>query len=146
MIILLALLLAADRPVIDLSGGRVQAYPLAMARPLGTQETSVAVQSVVAQDFERSGLFKLLDPASFLAPPTENSFDTRTSTVLRPVCRAGLRPSHGAKNAPPVPLVEPVLTAPIGAARPPLMFSLRGRPVSSVTTPLTPIPRKRSGR
>jgi TolB protein len=71
MMILLALLLAADRPVIDLSGGRVQPYPLAMARPLGAQEIGVSLQSVLAQDFERSGLFKLLDPASFLAPPTE---------------------------------------------------------------------------
>jgi len=71
MIFLLALLLAAERPVIDLSGGRVQAYPLAMARPLGVQDAGVAVQSVLSQDFERSGLFKLLDPASFLARPTE---------------------------------------------------------------------------
>ena len=71
MILLLALLLAADRPVIDLAGGRVQAYPLAMARPLGAQDVSLAVESVLAQDFERSGLFKLLDPASFLAAPTE---------------------------------------------------------------------------
>ena len=80
---LIALLLAADRPVIDLSGGRVQAYPLAMARPLGTQETGVAVQSVLGQDFERSGLFKLLDPASFLAPPTEGltGIDFRTNTL-----------------------------------------------------------------
>src|SRR5438445_582636 len=71
MILLLALLLAADRPVIDLSGGRVQAYPLAVARPLGAQDVGVSVQSVLGQDFERSGLFKLLDPASFLAPATE---------------------------------------------------------------------------
>ncbi len=71
MIFLLALLLAADRPVIDLSGGRVQAYPLALARPLGAQDVGLSVQGVLAQDFERSGLFKLLDPASFLASPTE---------------------------------------------------------------------------
>lgn len=71
MIALLALLLAADRPVIDLSGGRVQAYPLALARPLGVQDAGVAVQSVLAADFEHSGLFKLLDPASFLADPNE---------------------------------------------------------------------------
>lgn len=71
MMLVLALLLAADRPVIDLSGGRVQAYPLAMARPLGAQEAGAAVQGVLAQDFERSGLFKLLDPASFLASPAE---------------------------------------------------------------------------
>jgi len=71
MIALLALLLAADRPVIDLSGGKVQAYPLAIARPLGVQDAGVAVQSALSADFERSGLFKLLDPASFLARPTE---------------------------------------------------------------------------
>jgi TolB protein len=71
MIVLLALLLAADRPVIDLSGGRIQAYPLALARPLGAQDVGLQVQSVLGQDFERSGLFKLLDPVSFLAAPTE---------------------------------------------------------------------------
>jgi TolB protein len=72
MILLLALLLAApDRPVIDLSGGRVQAYPLAIAPPLGAQEAGAQIQGVLAQDFERSGLFKLLDPASFLAPASE---------------------------------------------------------------------------
>ena len=71
MILLIALLLAADRPVIDLSGGKVQAYPLAVARPLGVPDAGAAVQSVLIADFERSGLFKLLDPASFLAKPTE---------------------------------------------------------------------------
>ena len=68
----LALTLAAvDRPVIDLSGGRIQPLPLAIAKPLGSQETGTAVEAVLAQDFERSGLFRLLDPASFLAPPDE---------------------------------------------------------------------------
>ena len=67
----LASLLAADRPVIDLSGGRVQAYPMAVARPLGAQETGGWVQLVLGQDFDKSGLFRLLDPASFLAPPEE---------------------------------------------------------------------------
>jgi TolB protein len=61
----------AARPVIDLSGGRVQAYPLALARPLGAQEPGLAIQGVLGQDFERSGLFKLLDPASFLSPASE---------------------------------------------------------------------------
>ena len=32
---------------------------------------TVQVQSVLGQDFEKSGLFKLLDPASFLAPAGE---------------------------------------------------------------------------
>jgi TolB protein len=65
------LLAAVDRPVIDLSGGRVQPLPVAIARPLGTAETGAVVQSVLAQDFERSGLFRLLDVASFLAPADE---------------------------------------------------------------------------
>ena len=70
--LLLALLLAAvDRPVIDLSGGRIQPLPMAIARPLGAQEPGTAVQTALAQDFDRSGLFRLLDPASFLAPATE---------------------------------------------------------------------------
>jgi len=68
---LLPLSVRAARPVIDISGGRVQAYPLALARPLGAQEAGVAISSVLGQDFERSGLFKLLDPASFLAPASE---------------------------------------------------------------------------
>src|SRR2546427_12964170 len=69
---LLAVMLAAvDRPVIDLSGGRIQPLPLAIAKPLGSQETGTAIEAVLAQDFERSGLFRLLDPASFLAPPDE---------------------------------------------------------------------------
>ncbi|HEY4770753.1 MAG TPA: Tol-Pal system beta propeller repeat protein TolB [Myxococcales bacterium] len=69
---LLALLLAApDRPVIDLSGGRVQPLPLAIAPPAGAQEAGAAIHAVLAQDFERSGLFRLLDPASFLAAPGE---------------------------------------------------------------------------
>src|SRR2546425_6780031 len=68
----LAVMLAAvDRPVIDLSGGRIQPLPLAIAKPLGSQETGTAIEAVLAQDFERSGLFRLLDPASFLAPPDE---------------------------------------------------------------------------
>ena len=70
MTLLLALvLLAADRPVIDLSGGKVQPYPLAIAKPLGSQDAGASVMAVLAQDFERSGLFRLLDTASFLAPP-----------------------------------------------------------------------------
>src|SRR2546426_9121998 len=69
---LLAVMLAAvDRPVIDLSGGRIQPLPLAIAKPLGSQETGTAIEAVLAHDFERSGLFRLLDPASILAPPDE---------------------------------------------------------------------------
>ena len=45
---LLALLLAApDRPVIDLSGGRVQPLPLAIAPPAGAQEAGAAMVMVM---------------------------------------------------------------------------------------------------
>src|SRR5947199_380957 len=45
----LALTLAAvDRPVIDLSGGRIQPLPLAIAKPLGSQEPGTAVEAVLA--------------------------------------------------------------------------------------------------
>jgi TolB protein len=60
------MLLAVDRPVIDLSGGKIQPLPMAIAAPLGSRETGAAVQAVLTQDFERSGLFRLLDPQSFL--------------------------------------------------------------------------------
>jgi TolB protein len=70
--LVLALLLAAvDRPVIDLSGGKVQPLPLALPLSLGSPETGAPVQAALAQDFERSGLFRLLDPASFLSPADE---------------------------------------------------------------------------
>src|ERR1700738_3352046 len=61
----------AERPVIDLSGARVQTYPLALAPPLGAAEPGRAVMEVLAADLDRSGLFRLLDPSSFLADPRE---------------------------------------------------------------------------
>jgi len=73
---LLALLCAlpfaaqAARPVIDLSGGRVQAYPMAIAMPLGAADGRL-VRTALSEDFEKSGLFKLLEPASFLSPASE---------------------------------------------------------------------------
>ena len=65
--LLVPLAARAERPAIDLNGARIQAYPLAVAKPLGDPRASLQVQAVLTQDFERSGLFKLLDPASFLA-------------------------------------------------------------------------------
>jgi len=38
---------------------------------VGAQDAGSAIQAVLAQDFERSGLFRLLDPASFLARPAK---------------------------------------------------------------------------
>src|SRR2546428_5884529 len=67
---LLAVMLAAvDRPVIDLSGGRIQPLPLAIAKPLGSQETGTAVEAGLAQGFERRGPFRPLPPPPFLPPP-----------------------------------------------------------------------------
>jgi TolB protein len=59
-----------QRPVIDISNARVQAYPIAVAPPKG-DATGQQILAVVQADFDRSGLFKVLDPQSFLAPPDE---------------------------------------------------------------------------
>jgi TolB protein len=72
-LIALALLLAAvDRPVIDLSGGKIQPLAVAIAPPFGAAEPAGSIQAVLAQDFDRSGLFRVLDPASFVAPASED--------------------------------------------------------------------------
>ena len=68
----------AERPVIDLSGGRVQAYPIALAPPEGNPEVATEVMEVLAADFDRSGLFKLLDPRSYLADPSREGMTAGT--------------------------------------------------------------------
>ena len=97
---LLAASARAERPVIDLSGARVQAYPLALPQGLGAPEVAGQVQAVLAQDFERSGLFKLLDPNSFLAAPNE-PFDkvdfaqwqaTGAAALVKLSCEAAAEP------------------------------------------------------
>jgi TolB protein len=60
----------AQRPTIDVSGARVQAYPLALAASSGAPEGR-EVMEVLAADFDRSGLFRLLDPRGFLADPSK---------------------------------------------------------------------------
>jgi TolB protein len=62
---------SAQRPVIDISNARIQAYPIALAPPLGNGEVGRDVLTVLAADFDRSALFKVLDPHSFLANPAE---------------------------------------------------------------------------
>src|ERR1700694_5308964 len=76
LLFLFAALLAApparaERPVIDLTGARVQTYPLALAPPLGAAEPGRAVLQVLAAALDRRGLFRLLAPNSFLADPRE---------------------------------------------------------------------------
>ena len=60
----------AQRPTIDISNARVQAYPIALAPPSGAPEGR-EVMEVLAADFDRSGLFRLLDPSGFLADPAK---------------------------------------------------------------------------
>jgi len=67
----------AQRPTIDISGARVQAYPLALAPPSGAPE-GADVLGVLAADFDRSGLFRLLDPKSFLADPGKEGSSAST--------------------------------------------------------------------
>ena len=60
----------AQRPTIDISGPRVQAYPIALAPPQG-DAAGQEIFAVLQADLDRSGLFKVLDPRSFLAPADE---------------------------------------------------------------------------
>jgi len=67
----------AQRPTIDVSGARVQAYPIALAPAAGAPEGG-DVMEVLALDFDRSGLFRLLDPRSFLADPAKEGMSANT--------------------------------------------------------------------
>ncbi len=67
-----------DRPVITLEGAHVQAYPVAIAPALGEPAAGKAVLEVLSADFDRSGLFKVLDPASFLEGPTKDGATAAT--------------------------------------------------------------------
>lgn len=64
-----AALAGPDRPVINVEGARIQAYPIAVAPGLGEQVSIKTVLAVLSADFDRSGLFKVLNPESFLADP-----------------------------------------------------------------------------
>ena len=83
----------------DLSGGRVQALPLALAPALGATAVGGQVLEVLAADFDRSGLFKLLDPTSFLADPQEGTEAakinfTRWTAVGAQAAEAASRPAQ----------------------------------------------------
>jgi TolB protein len=67
----------AQRPTIDVSGFRVQAYPIALAPPSGAPEGR-EVLDVLASDFDRSGLFRLLDPRGFLADPAKEGLTVQS--------------------------------------------------------------------
>ena len=67
----------AQRPTIDISNARVQAYPIALAPPSGAAEGREVLE-VLAADFDRSGLFRLLDPRGFLADPAKEGMTVQT--------------------------------------------------------------------
>jgi TolB protein len=67
----------AQRPTIDISNARVQAYPIALAPPSGAPEGR-EVMEVLAADFDRSGLFRLLDPRGFLADPAREGMTAQS--------------------------------------------------------------------
>jgi TolB protein len=66
----------AQRAVIDFERAKVQPFPIAVAQAQG--EEAIAAAEVISADFDRSGLFKLLDPKSFLADPAKEGFDDKT--------------------------------------------------------------------
>ena len=68
----------ADRPVIDITGARTQAYAIAIAPAVGEPASGKAVLEVLSGDFARSGLFKVLDPQSFLADPAKEGMTDTT--------------------------------------------------------------------
>ncbi len=68
----------ADRPVINIEHAGIQAYPVAIAPPVGEPTSGKAVLDVLSGDFTRSGLFRILDPASFLADPNKEGFTEQT--------------------------------------------------------------------
>jgi len=69
LLVLVPLAALADRPVIDISQGRVEQYKLALAQGLGDAAAASEVRDVLSADFARSGLFQLIDPRSFLDSP-----------------------------------------------------------------------------
>jgi TolB protein len=69
----------AQRAQIDFERAKVQPFPLAVAQPLpGDVDAARTVVDVLSADFDRSGLFKLLDPKSFLADPAKEGFDDKS--------------------------------------------------------------------
>jgi TolB protein len=74
----LSLPAVADRPVIDIKNARVEAYPIALAPPAGDPTSGAAVMEALRGDLTRSGLFKILDPKSFLANPATEGMTEKT--------------------------------------------------------------------
>jgi TolB protein len=67
----------AQRAVIDFERAKVQPFPIAVGKPAaGVAAETIA--SVISGDFDRSGLFKLLDPRSFLADQAKEGMTEKT--------------------------------------------------------------------
>src|SRR5882672_8560942 len=67
----------AQRAVIDFERAKVQPFPIAVAAPAGGGEAAQIIAQVISADFDRSGLFKLLDPKSFLADAAKEGLDAK---------------------------------------------------------------------
>jgi len=81
--VVLGLLLAASsagaqRAAIDFERAKVQPFPIAVANPGSNGEAAKTIVEILRADFDRSGLFKVLDPRSFLADPAKEGVDEKT--------------------------------------------------------------------
>lgn len=78
---------AGERPQIDFERARVQPFALAIAPAAGSLEAGAAVADVLSADLDRSGLFKVIDPRSFLADAakegmTQDTIDFKPWTAV----------------------------------------------------------------
>lgn len=75
LVVLLPAAALAQAPVIEISGANFRPLPLAVAAPLnqdpGARAASAAFDEALVFDLGASGLFQMLERASFLASPTE---------------------------------------------------------------------------
>jgi len=85
---------------IDITKGNIDPTPIAIPSFLGTdaqtRNLGAQISEVIRADLERSGLFKSLDPASFL----ETQTNAISIAALFSLMKRGLRPT--VKNASPL--------------------------------------------
>ena len=67
----------AQRAQIDFERAKVQPFPIAVPDAQGGGEAGKLIVEVLRADFDRSGLFKVLDPKSFLADAAKEGLDEK---------------------------------------------------------------------
>ena len=77
LIALVASAAHAQRAQIDFERAKVQPFPLAVAKPT-SGPAAEQVAAILTADFDRTGLFRLLDPRSFLANPNTEGMTDKT--------------------------------------------------------------------